>query len=863
MATSEDIGVTSATRWGLWFAAVLLATASLVYSQVTWTPIYVGGQSGSEGKVDLWTQSTKGCACNFNSSSNECACCVPSGGCSCGTASPNRCAQCGLEQHCANMCNITLDSRLLFSKSDRGFGQIKSPSLEGPSRCTYRFIPDTGQRVELQIYRLVSIGRHNDSACQGGWLQFEGGARVCGRNKRFDRPVVLFSDKPVATLHMQINENTTRSQFLAYFSFSSKASTSVGLPIKGGLPVNNTECDWIYENTDCQDGCVLASPGYPGLYPPNIRCRYLITSGPRVSIAINFTAVLLPHNHCTSDYIAVYSGPTTSSPLLKMLCGKEKSSLMYNGQEVLVEFRAGPEVSPFDYNGFVATINFIEITTEIPTTITTESTNKTSDIVKQATIYTGHNARYNNRDTDEHRKDQGSSTGYSCDLEVNGDKIRSGHHDTRGKHKSTTCRLILRGGTYHTGHVSLTSYNLSAQSCQSMIEIFDGLPEGGTTNTVKSLVRICSPAQRLPREFARDEYVEPKRYSSNGRDMTVVLRRASNTTTDEEYMDVSYYFHNEREGGTQQPGSLCDVEYYGLTSLEEGTVVHPEPHRLFAVEGPAKCKQHFIPATNQSVIITVESSSKQISNSLCETKCGDSGCHCVSNKSLENMDHLLLVSETGHVVTCLCGNYQDWLPVGIRSWTPVYIEWSRYSLAGLNFRAAYKFVKDTYCGDHTTRKLEGEVNGGDLAKAGLKLNQYYQQKCTWILESPTDRQLTIEVKSNQSRPCTAWNLTIHKYNENGDPAGERLHTFCSRDVHKNFTLPWKENTAVVRLQALGRTAPQYTMKWRSHTVIANTRQSGPSPAPNQITDSSIEIKPQNKLILMIFFIIIFIYSIVC
>lgn len=44
-------------------------------------------------------------------------------------------------------------------------------------------------------------------------------------------------------------------------------------------------------------------------------------------------------SHCTSDYIAVYSGPTTSSPLLKMLCGKEKTSLMYDGQELLVEFR--------------------------------------------------------------------------------------------------------------------------------------------------------------------------------------------------------------------------------------------------------------------------------------------------------------------------------------------------------------------------------------------------------------------------------------------------------------------------------------------------------------------------------------------
>lgn len=56
-----------------------------------------------------------------------------------------------------------------------------------------------------------------------------------------------------------------------------------------------SDCDWVYEDVDCHGGCVLASPGYPGLYPPNIRCRYLITAGFRVSIALNFSSVLLPH----------------------------------------------------------------------------------------------------------------------------------------------------------------------------------------------------------------------------------------------------------------------------------------------------------------------------------------------------------------------------------------------------------------------------------------------------------------------------------------------------------------------------------------------------------------------------------------
>ncbi|XP_076303892.1 cubilin isoform X1 [Lasioglossum baleicum] len=847
MAVVGVVSEMSATRFCVWFGVVLFVAATFVQSQVTWTPIYLGEHS----QVDLWTKTTSGCACSFNSSSNECACCVPSGGCSCGAASPDRCAQCGLEEHCANMCNITLDSKQLFRKSDRGFGQIKSPSLEGPSRCTYRFVPDTGQRVELQIYRLISIGRHNGTACEGGWLQLEGGARVCGRNKRFAQPVVLFSDKPVPILHMQINENTTRSQFLAYFSFSSKASVSVGWPVRGGHPVNNTECDWLYEDTECHDGCVLASPGHPGLYPPNSRCLYLITSSPRMSIAINFTGVLLPANHCTSDYIAVYSGPTTASPLLKMLCGKEKmysTSLMYTGQKLLVEFRTGLEVPPFNYSGFIANLNFIEITTETPTTTTTtENVNKNLDTMKSI----GNNVRYNNRDLHDQRKDQGFATN-SCDLEVNGEEERTGHYDTRGKPKYPTCRLVLYGRAYDTGHVSLTSYNLRAQSCQSSIEIYDGHHEEGMLGTAKSLERICSPAQRLPGEFVQqDTYVEPKRYSSNGRNMTVVLRRAPNSPADEEYMDVSYYFHNEREGGTQQPTRVCDVEYYGLSSPVNGSVVHPEPHRLFAMKGPVKCRQYFIPEPNQSVIIRVESSSERRPNNPCETKCGDSGCHCVSNESLENMDHLLLVSETGHIVTCFCGNYQDWLPVGIRSWIPVYIEWSRFSEAGLNFRAAYEFINDTYCGYHETNKPEGEVvNGGDLASTGLKLNQYYHQRCTWILNSLTDRQLTIEVKSAQSRPCTAWNLTIHEHNKTGDPAGLRLYTFCSRDTHKTFTLPWKTNTVVLRLQALGRTAPAYTIKWRSQSVIANTHKSAPSPAPNHVLSSSTKSGPRTQILLL-------------
>ena len=61
-------------------------------------------------------------------------------------------------------------------------------------------------------------------------------------------------------------------------------------------------------------------------------------------------------------------------------------------------------------------------------------------------------------------------------------------------------------------------------------------------------------------------------------------------------------------------------------------------------------------------ILKVESSEKEIRDHPCSTECGDSGCRCTIKqnryKSMDEIDHLLLVSDTGHVVHCLCGDYQ-------------------------------------------------------------------------------------------------------------------------------------------------------------------------------------------------------------
>lgn len=66
--------------------------------------------------------------------------------------------------------------------------------------------------------------------------------------------------------------------------------------------------------------------------------------------------------------------------------------------------------------------------------------------------------RSSSQDFDDLRRDQSMST--NCDDDVDGDKYRQGHHDTRKKIKSSSCHFVLRGRLYDTVHVLLASYNL-------------------------------------------------------------------------------------------------------------------------------------------------------------------------------------------------------------------------------------------------------------------------------------------------------------------------------------------------------------------------------------------------------------------
>lgn len=62
---------------------------------------------------------------------------------------------------------------------------------------------------------------------------------------------------------------------------------------------------------------------------------------------------------------------------------------------------------------------------------------------------------------------------------------------------------------------------------------------------------------------------------------------------------------------------------------------------------------------NFSTFLQVSTLARLSPDPHCHTQCGDGGCHCVANLlPLSQMDHLLLITDSGQAVSCLCGDFQ-------------------------------------------------------------------------------------------------------------------------------------------------------------------------------------------------------------
>lgn len=85
---------------------------------------------------------------------------------------------------------------------------------------------------------------------------------------------------------------------------------------------------------------------------------------------------------------------------------------------------------------------------------------------------------------------------------------------------------------------------------------------------------------------------------------------------------------------------------------------------------------------------------------------------------LDQVDHLTMLTEDGTSVNCFCGAFRsEWLPVSLRTWTPLKLVYSiphySWSTKGFSFKSSYSFNNDALCGSktfttHSGTRLERE-----------------------------------------------------------------------------------------------------------------------------------------------------------
>jgi len=815
----------------------LLATCWILISvagshsggHLDWTPI---GQS-SYSEVDLWTRTATGCACNFGQETGRnkksCACCSHPGACQCGQRVPNRCAQCGLQHQCDHMCNVTLDAAELRASSKLRYGQIKSMEIRDNQICWYRLVPEPGYRVELQIYRLVDMGSLHQNRCQGGHLEWTTSSQrepsghswtLCGGNERYSPPVVFFTDTDdnAATLTLKSGEATRRGKLLAHFSFTAVDHPNLGLRMHGGTPVHGTDCDWNYQQTEClgkyNNSCSMATPGYPGLYPPSRTCRYRIAlHSPFLPLTLRFESVHLPPERCQTDNIQIL----VNGQLHATLCGQQRLYVLTShGPDLSVVFNSGPMLPPHSFNGFKAKISFHDVLQETEPTIALPP-HSIADIPDEA---------FRNVIREPHAM---------CDYIIRPDSNqRSGFFSTATtswRVWPATCSFTFITLPGQSVQLNLISYNLTGDDCGSFLEIHEGaLDVRWSTTTPRQ--KICSPAHKKSRT-SWSRFGQPFLVQSVNASLALRFRMDPLNGQDQ-FIQGAYMYHNE-SSGQMRPGTLCQAVFDGRLSPSNGHFRNQFDAAIFwNVAGRLHCNSTFVPRDGETVTVKITGSSLK-ENDKCYTVCDVNGCQCRTNRSMYGIDHVIVsLTATNQSLLCLCGNFQELLPISVTSNKDLsalqYVTDFSYNHPNSTLDFSYTFSRGrTECGPTYLDSSTGSVSSPHVKADFDEFSRhfyYYHTDCIWVATAKPAEQWSASISTTNKGDCGAWNLTFHYYDENWpmNTLGEMINTPLCPEREKNvYVMPKGINVMAIRLQSWDIIPVEYRLEWQTSSLT--------SPAP--------------------------------
>ncbi|XP_077145287.1 scavenger receptor cysteine-rich domain-containing protein DMBT1-like [Ranitomeya variabilis] len=210
-------------------------------------------------------------------------------------------------------------------------GNITSPLYPNPypanSHCTWHIRVPAGYYIRL-FFLHFDLETHPQ--CVYDWVTIYDGtpqfspeiARLCNGNSTNN---TFYSSSNIMSIEFRTDSSVQRNGFFAVFSSIYDHATSP--------PVNpNYTCGGVLNETSG----VFSSPFFPGLYPNNAHCEWVIRVKPEHTVDLSFLSLNLEmHSSCLYDSVTIYDGLPFSSPLLAKLCGVSNSTTYRSSSNVM------------------------------------------------------------------------------------------------------------------------------------------------------------------------------------------------------------------------------------------------------------------------------------------------------------------------------------------------------------------------------------------------------------------------------------------------------------------------------------------------------------------------------------------------
>ncbi|KAK4295800.1 hypothetical protein Pmani_031651 [Petrolisthes manimaculis] len=522
---------------------------------------------------------------------------------------------------------------------------------------------------------------------------------------------------------------------------------------------------------------------------------------------------------CSTDYVAVYAGTSTSSPLIDSLCGSQTRTIRFSGPSVLVDFSSGPRVPQYKHSGFLATVTFSGVV-GVPSLPSTP---------KPPRVPALHNPQ------EAAAADEGAG-GRVCDQVYRSNVTREGIFDTSALAPGRqTCCLRFIGNEEEVVQVSLFKYNIGGRNCQSEASIYDGLTDDPGDNLLR---RLCGPMSREPRD-ATGRFLQQEFFLSSANALEIRLNLGQNTNFLSQYLVGGYHFHNSLQEGTKNPGSVCDVMFYGASSPGRGSLIQPSTTLLWNVEGALNCSYLFVPTSSQSLTITVQEGMSTATKAHCTTECGEEGCQCQpSMVALQHVDHLLLVHTLSHnVIACFCGDVKEERRLVVNAGGGVdliyHVAHFTWATPGFNFTLDYRFAPAAICGPEYYSNPTGEIGPRQYT---TPVTNILYVTCHWGIASPQGAALALTVSPPSQGSCATWNLTVESA---GKDKNDKLRgNACAAEDTTLFDIPAHHLAAEITLELRGEQRHDWLLTWNTHWPprLPPTTSVSPKPELSRTSD---------------------------